>query len=111
MMAMSLLHFISERIEEAERVRTGKSSKTFTYGGFFFTVPIFFGIFICSLRGWPGVFGRVGVVDLWVGFVSGGLILLFGTIVWERRVPTRIHILASALAWSALVWLYFYLRL
>jgi hypothetical protein len=58
------------------------------------------------------IFGRrfldhASLVRIWIWAVIAMCVLVFGAIVWARRVPASVSLILSVLAWGFFIWLAF----
>ena len=109
---MNVIKFLSSRLDELERDRTGFPPRTLRYGGLWLAVPVLFalgGLFIKWHQG-RAYLDRAGAGVLWLGFVLIATVFVFAFGYYQHRVPIKIQVVVDLAAWLVLAWMFFHFR-
>jgi len=107
---MSIFDFVGKRLDELERDRTGFPPRGPRYGGLWLGLPIFFILGGLCTKYKRQYLDGAGPIALWAGFVLVVATLVFGCLVYQRRVPIKTQLVVDLVAWSILVWIFIHFR-
>jgi hypothetical protein len=97
---MPWLMLFLARLASGERLRKA-TSDDWRYGaGFFFLLPVYM---FALMFGLGGPLLDKNAASIWLFMTAAGVILIFGSYLWVKLVPTKISWLLAAFAWPALL--------
>ena len=108
---MSWLYVFISRFAVGQRWRKTRPSETRYGASLFVVIAVYFGIALLAIHLSPS-FGafmqQASPTTLWVAAVTVVSLLSFVSVLWAKRVPTRVSVALAVIAWVVLLSLVYY---